>query len=355
MIDRRHVLTGAAALAANSAEPLSVLRERVTSKGGTTAAALAIMNERELAAHIGDAVSAACRRSVELADEFGRYMHCVVFGIPSSPGKKCAAPGVNAHPVSTSLWHSFPRAEFWTAAAYPNVSFADVHKYVGTTDEGFADTALATLQMSAETAGAGKPVIRGETSFVGTGSGDPHPEILADRRGFWLHDFLWAGLNAGGLIESYWYATPHIYNPAAGVDHRPQFRAFADFLHGIPLNNGRYRDAVPELSAQALRVVGQKDVVAGAAHLWIQNRARQWRRAANGEFPPPVNGQITLSGFAADRDFRVDWWDTWETDSGRRILSSEIVRSASDGSLRLYVAPLTSDIALRLTIVPKGE
>ena len=63
---------GAAALAANSAEPLSVLRERVTSKGGTTAAALAIMNERQLAAHIGDAVSAACRRSVELADEFGR-------------------------------------------------------------------------------------------------------------------------------------------------------------------------------------------------------------------------------------------------------------------------------------------
>ncbi|HPU51276.1 MAG TPA: pyrroline-5-carboxylate reductase [Burkholderiaceae bacterium] len=63
---------GAAALASNSTDPIAVLREKVTSKGGTTAAALAVMQERELAAHVGDAVAAACRRSVELADEFGR-------------------------------------------------------------------------------------------------------------------------------------------------------------------------------------------------------------------------------------------------------------------------------------------
>ena len=63
---------GAARLAAGSDESPAVLRERVTSKGGTTAAALSVMNERQLAAHIGDAVAAACRRSVELADEFGK-------------------------------------------------------------------------------------------------------------------------------------------------------------------------------------------------------------------------------------------------------------------------------------------
>ena len=63
---------GAAALACSATEPIAVLRDRVTSKGGTTAAALSVMNERQLAAHIGDAVAAACRRSVELADEFGK-------------------------------------------------------------------------------------------------------------------------------------------------------------------------------------------------------------------------------------------------------------------------------------------
>ncbi|HOA94528.1 MAG TPA: pyrroline-5-carboxylate reductase [Quisquiliibacterium sp.] len=64
--------TGAARLAAESDEPPSVLRERVTSKGGTTAAALAVMSERGIATHIADAMAAACRRSVELGDEFGQ-------------------------------------------------------------------------------------------------------------------------------------------------------------------------------------------------------------------------------------------------------------------------------------------
>jgi pyrroline-5-carboxylate reductase len=63
--------SGASRLAAQSSEPPSVLRERVTSKGGTTAAALAVMGERGLAAHIGDALAAACARSKALGDEFG--------------------------------------------------------------------------------------------------------------------------------------------------------------------------------------------------------------------------------------------------------------------------------------------
>ena len=293
-------------------------------------------------------------RHYALADEFGRFMHCTVFGIPSSPGKKCSAPGANAHPVSTSFWHSFPREEFWAAAAYPNVSFADVHQYIAESEPAFADTALATLEMSAAVAGAGKPVIRGETGFVGAHSGDPHRAILTDRRGFWLHDFLWAGLNPGGLIESYWYATPHIYNPAEAIDLRPHFRVLADFLAAIPLNNGRYRDAAAAVSNPALRVVGQKDVSAGTAHLWVQNRARRWLRAAAGEFPPPATGQITLTGFPPDRDFQLDWWDTWPSSSGRRILRTETVRSSPAGSLQFTVAPLVSDVALRLAPSPEA-
>lgn len=62
---------GAAELAIRSDEPLSVLRERVTSKGGTTAAALAVLGEGPIAEAIGRGVAAACRRSKELGDEFG--------------------------------------------------------------------------------------------------------------------------------------------------------------------------------------------------------------------------------------------------------------------------------------------
>jgi len=63
---------GAARLAAGSEEPPAVLRERVTSKGGTTAAALSVMAEREVGRHIAEALEAARRRSAELGDEFGR-------------------------------------------------------------------------------------------------------------------------------------------------------------------------------------------------------------------------------------------------------------------------------------------
>ncbi len=63
---------GAAHLAADSTEPLQSLRERVTSKGGTTAAALAWLDANAVEARIVEAVHAAHRRAAELGDEFGR-------------------------------------------------------------------------------------------------------------------------------------------------------------------------------------------------------------------------------------------------------------------------------------------
>jgi len=63
---------GAAQLAARSEDPVDVLRERVTSKGGTTAAALARLDAGKVQAAIATAVRAARLRAVELGDEFGR-------------------------------------------------------------------------------------------------------------------------------------------------------------------------------------------------------------------------------------------------------------------------------------------
>ncbi len=63
---------GAAQLAARSGEPASVLRERVTSKGGTTEAALRVFDEEKLADRLRRALEAASRRSAELGDLLGR-------------------------------------------------------------------------------------------------------------------------------------------------------------------------------------------------------------------------------------------------------------------------------------------
>jgi pyrroline-5-carboxylate reductase len=62
---------GAAQMARQSADSLATLREQVTSKGGTTAAALEVLNAAGLRAIVAHAVAAADRRSAELAAEFG--------------------------------------------------------------------------------------------------------------------------------------------------------------------------------------------------------------------------------------------------------------------------------------------
>jgi pyrroline-5-carboxylate reductase len=62
---------GAAALGLASAESPTVLRERVTSKGGTTHAAISSLEAAGVGAAIQQAVLAAARRAAELGAEFG--------------------------------------------------------------------------------------------------------------------------------------------------------------------------------------------------------------------------------------------------------------------------------------------
>ncbi|WP_372525863.1 pyrroline-5-carboxylate reductase [Piscinibacter sp.] len=63
---------GATALAVQSDEPPEVLRERVTSKGGTTHAALTSLEADGVKAAFVKALKAAQHRARELGDEFGR-------------------------------------------------------------------------------------------------------------------------------------------------------------------------------------------------------------------------------------------------------------------------------------------
>jgi pyrroline-5-carboxylate reductase len=63
---------GAAKLAAQSDKPPAELRKQVTSKGGTTEAALNVFNEEKLAERIMKALEAASRRGAVLGDELGK-------------------------------------------------------------------------------------------------------------------------------------------------------------------------------------------------------------------------------------------------------------------------------------------
>jgi hypothetical protein len=280
-----------------------------------------------------------------LADEFGKYMG------QFQP---------DDHLVSTSFWHSFPKDAFWANPEYPNVDFADYHRYIGESESGFLDTALATLETSLQfgayqTGGAGKPVIRGETGFVVSGSGPPSDQFDADTGGIWLHNFIWAGINPGGLIESYWYENTHIYRPdnQGGLlfDHRGHYAAYYNFIRDIPLNNGHYQDAQPTVSNEDLRVLGQKDLIAGRAHLWIQNKHHTWNNVVDQVQIPALSGTVTLSGFRPGEEYTLSWWDPYETDPDQQIIQTSTAFSQSDGSITLNIDHLSNDIAVKIYLL----
>jgi pyrroline-5-carboxylate reductase len=62
---------GSVQLAVHSAEEPAVLRARVTSKGGTTERAIAVMDRERLGAIVARAARAAAERSRELGEELG--------------------------------------------------------------------------------------------------------------------------------------------------------------------------------------------------------------------------------------------------------------------------------------------
>ncbi len=74
--EQAHQLTvatfvGASALAQGSSEPPRVLRQRVTSKGGTTDAAISSMEDDDMQAQLINAIYAARGRAKALGDQFG--------------------------------------------------------------------------------------------------------------------------------------------------------------------------------------------------------------------------------------------------------------------------------------------
>jgi len=67
-----HTALGAGRMAAESGELPAQLREQVTSTGGTTAAALAVLDSADFRGLVQRAIMAAARRSTELARDFGK-------------------------------------------------------------------------------------------------------------------------------------------------------------------------------------------------------------------------------------------------------------------------------------------
>jgi hypothetical protein len=300
----------------------------------------------------GDPASTA---HYELTDELGKYMHCRAFGVDpgSGDGAACGLRHPNAHLVTTSVWHSFPASELWSNAKYPNVDYADLHAYISTSYAAYTDRQLMQWDAayyhtwhSQNTSDfrVGKPIVRGEG---GMDSPDQQSETVLglerDTSGVWLHNFLWSGLDRGGLYELYWW-TSHIWGST--FDHRAAYSAVRTFLGDTPMNKGGYRDWGGSVSNATLRVVGQKNVAAGSSHLWVQNKQHTWKNVVDRVAISPASGEVVVPGFTAGASYALERWDTYVP--GGRITATETLSADADGNLRIAVNALTTDVALKV-------
>ena len=296
-----------------------------------------------------------------LTDEFGKYMHCRVFGYEA--GSDCTYDHPNDHLITTSFWASGYPYHFWknTSGDYPDVDYADIHyranqsnlssdDFYDPTD--FYDAALFSQKLSMsiganQASGPSKPVMRGEVDWRFEDI-DLFSQNAAN--GLWLHNFIWAGINSGGMIESYWIGDTvkdHIYETGSH-DHRPMFKTFFNFIQDIPLSNGYYQDAATTSSETNLRAWGQKDLVNGCAHLWIQNINHTWKNVSDGVTIPPVSGTITILGFQPDQSFTVEWWNPYQPDKTQQIMFTETVVTQANGAILIEVDDLGTDMALKI-------
>ncbi len=119
------------------------------------------------------------------------------------------------------------------------------------------------------------------------------------------------------------------------------FGTFNQFLKGLSLNNGSYTDAQATASDARLRVVGQKDVLNGKAHLWIDNSTHTWKNVVDGVAIGPVTGTVTISGMPTGT-YAVTWYNTYSgTTTGGTV-------SASSGVITLNVSVLATDTAVKV-------
>ncbi len=257
----------------------------------------------------------------ETAQAFARYMH-----------------ENDAHPhlATTSFWCCW-RPEFWgNNSLFPDIDYADLHEY--TRDEPISsDMAAFHFEWSKLVADnpIGKPAMRAETGINHVGWYD---ELKQPNPGIWYRHLLWPSLDSGALFEpGYWYSEHLNVIPRLGIAG-----AFAGFVNQLDVNEGGYEDLDAVVSNPKLRIVGQKNIIAGKAFGWLQNTDFTWRNALDGVHSSQ-SGTIAIA-LSPNTTYQIEWVDT----STGEVTTQESITTASDGILPLTINNLSEDIAFRI-------
>lgn len=267
------------------------------------------------------------------------------FRLAAALAARAAADG-NPHLASTSTWATLSE-DAWRHPESAGIPYADFHAYVrgtgwlGPKDELANDSArlMNDYDLAVRAAGLGRPVIWGEQG-IDTGDTNVEDPLLAqDTEGVWLHKLIWARTGPGGVYPLYWHTTA-IFERSL---HRI-YGAWKRFMSGVPLTNGLYQEAAATASPATLRVIGQRDLTNGRAHLWIDHRAHTWRAVVAGAVVTPVSGTVRLALGRPGAAYTAQWYDTR---TGLTTTRQTLTADAA-GVVTLTVTNLATDTAVRL-------
>jgi hypothetical protein len=212
-------------------------------------------------------------------------------------------------------------------------------------DTAWFNRAYGDLFGAGSPVGARMPLVRGETGVDYVDKQQWNRGLVSDTAGIWLHNNIWGQINPGGMYDLMWWAAetipPKLYS---------NYLTYRNFMQGIPLNNGSYKDIDATTSSPMLRAWGQRDDVHGMMHLWIQNLQHNWKRVVSKTPITPVLGSVLIPHVQAG-DYCVDWWNTYRATDP--VFLTQVIQ-VSDALTLTLPAPLRDDVAVRIRRV-KGN
>jgi hypothetical protein len=213
-------------------------------------------------------------------------------------------------------------------------------------DTAWYNRAYGELFGASSPVGARVPLVRGETGVDTPTAQDWNRALTQDTAGIWLHNNVWGQINAGGMYDLMWWAAetipPSLY---------PNYLTYRNFMDGVPLSNGFYRDIGAQTSNLNLRAWGQRDDVHGRMHLWVQNIQHTWKRVVSGPPVTPVSGSITISAVPGGV-YRVEWWNAYQAQNP--VFLTQTV-SASGTLVLPLPTSLSTDVAIKIERVRNDE
>lgn len=292
-----------------------------------------------------------------LADEFGIFMKCTVFGVEPEMNGKCSYDHPNHHLVSTSMWHSYPDRQFWHNSEYPNIDFGDVHRYIPADDIYHTDMTRSVLELF-DVAQIGhenlrdKPIVRGETGIVARGTTGPVPNLQTGENQVWLHNMLWSSLGRETAIEAgYWYYQQHIFN--SKFDLLGHYNEFARFSEDLGLNSGGYQSLNGVFEDESVVVVGQTDQMNGTAHGWLRHPDFTWAMVDSGQTEFGLSGEFALSNLQKSKQYQVELITFSNTDGYSRQIQS--VDTNQLGDLAIFIETENDIGSIAFKAVSTGE